>query len=83
MIPDVEMIDAKAPGPETKEGLIALYMDEYPEEHVDGLVALYAHKADNPEATRLVGEMSRPYTRSNLFQVMSVCTAGEISYVGW
>jgi len=67
----------------TLEGVLALYEDTYPEEHIDDLVELFAWKSGNAAAAALVPSLPRPHTREQMLQVLALCEIGEISYVGW
>ena len=62
--------------------LVAEY-DNYPEEHVDAEVALFARKSGNPAIAELVASFDRPYTRNHLKQVLAIASVEEIEHVGW
>jgi hypothetical protein len=66
-----------------KAALVRTYMETYPEEHVDGEVALFAIKSGNGEVANLINTWERPYTRNQLGEVLELSTYDEICYVGW
>lgn len=71
------------PGSDGHRSLVAKYAEEYPDDHVDGEVALFARKLGRADIVARVETFARPYTRENLLEILEMCSGGEIGYVGW
>ena len=67
--------------------LVEYYRQNYPREHVDGLVRLFLRKAPGPRGKVAeavpVERTSSSYEREDLVRVLKAASVHQIHYVGW
>lgn len=79
----VDRTQIMPPGCDGHQELVEKYMTEYPDEHINGEVALFGTKLGRDDIAQRIETFTRPYTRANLFEILNMCSGGEIGYVGW